>query len=104
MTTSHRTQSTIAALLASSVILGGSWIVAAQAAPTPDTPCTDAVAIAATMHDLHNELAGTTAARAIAIDLGMDEKVAELTPQMQELDATLHQHQQRFDTAAAACD
>ncbi len=102
MGTSHAGQRLIAAILASSIILGGSWVASAAASPNRDA-CGDAIRLADEMAELHTRQVDTMASKATATELGWERRAEEMTPGIDGMYADYSRLRLRYRTAADAC-
>lgn len=97
------TQRLAAAGIASSVLLSGSWVMAAQAANAPDPACAEAIRLTEEMANVNGQRIGTMAARSAAMQLGMDDRAASLAPKHAALVAEYQRLHVAFRVSAADC-
>lgn len=91
-----------AAVVASTVVLSGSWVFAAHAAPD-NAACVDAIDLAEQMTEVNGQFIGTMGARSVSLRLGDDAKVESLTPKLEGLRAEYQSLHTQMRTAAARC-
>lgn len=97
------TRELAAAVIASTIVISGTWVYAATAQAGPDPHCARVADLAERMAEKNGEFVGTMGARSVALRLGMDEKVATLTPKMEGLRAEYESLHLDMREAATAC-
>lgn len=96
------TRELAATVIASTIVLGGSWIYAAHAQPEP-TSCAKVADLAEQMAETNGHFIGTMGARSAALRLGMTSKVESLTPKMEALQAEYQSLHLEMRETAATC-
>jgi hypothetical protein len=95
---------TAAAVIASSIFLGGSWLVAAQASePVAPDACAEVIRLGEKMTEHHGRIIGTMGARSVSLRLGHTEDVDRLTLKLDAAWADYQSTHLAFREAAANC-
>lgn len=96
------TRELAATVVASTIVLGGSWIYAAHAQPD-QASCARVVDLADRMAETNGHFIATMGARSVALRYGMTSKVETLTPKMEALRAEYQSLHLEMREAAATC-